>query len=213
MEITVLTVGPVCTNCYIINREGSTTCVVVDPGEEAEKIASQIKRKGLSCEGILLTHGHFDHIGGVASFLRLFPNAKVYVGEKDVECVENDELNLSAKMGRTVVEKFPTIPLKDNEEISLGNTKIKFIETPGHTEGSGCYIFDDKILSGDTVFCESCGRTDFPNGSSAKMIKSLRKIAEIEGEYTIYPGHEMNTTLSHEKKYNPYMMSNYEDIY
>ena len=141
------------TNSFLLMDKDTKALALVDPGEFSEEILKDIHSLGDDLQMILLTHGHFDHIGGVASFLRLFPNAKVYVGEKDVECINDDKLNLSAKMGRTVVEKFPTIPLKDNEEISLGNTKIKFIETPGHTRDCISFYCEKEklILASETT--------------------------------------------------------------
>lgn len=201
------------TNCYLIEDIATHSLALVDPGDFSKEIVDEIKRQNGTLDMILLTHGHFDHIGGVRKFLEVYPNAKVYIGEKDMVCIFDNNLNLSEQLFSSPLKPFKAVSLADNEEISLGETKIKFIETPGHTYGSGCYIFDDNIMSGDTLFQESCGRTDFPNSSSAQIIKSLRRLSEIPGDYNVYPGHMGKTTLFHERKYNPYLMSNYEDIY
>lgn len=205
MEITVLTVGPVCTNCYIINREGSTTCVVVDPGEEAEKIASQIKRKGLSCEGILLTHGHFDHITGVSELLSLV-GGKVYACEKERELLMNPQLNASSMVGHEVALE-PEILLRDGQCLEVADMTFRVIHTPGHTKGGCCYYAEeDKVLfSGDTIFMESIGRTDLPTGNSGELLDSVRnKVLTLPDDVRIYPGHGPETTVSYEAANNPY---------
>lgn len=205
MEITVLTVGPVCTNCYIINREGSTTCVVVDPGEEAEKIASQIKRKGLSCEGILLTHGHFDHITGVSELLSLV-GGKVYACEKERELLMNPQLNASSMVGHEVALE-PEILLRDGQCLEVADMTFRVIHTPGHTKGGCCYYAEeDKVLfSGDTIFMESIGRTDLPTGNSGELLDSVRnKVLTLPDDVRIYPGHGPETTVSYEAVNNPY---------
>ena len=205
MEITVLTVGPVCTNCYIINREGSTTCVVVDPGEEAEKIASQIKRKGLSCEGILLTHGHFDHITGVSELLSLV-GGKVYACEKERELLMNPQLNASSMVGHEVALE-PEILLRDGQCLEVADMTFRVIHTPGHTKGGCCYYAEeDKVpFSGDTIFMESIGRTDLPTGNSGELLDSVRnKVLTLPDDVRIYPGHGPETTVSYEAANNPY---------
>lgn len=212
-EIKTFQVGIMPTNSYVIRDIETSAMAIVDPGEYSKEAVGYIKYNGGNLEMILLTHGHFDHITGVSAYLNEFPNAKVYIGEKDLPSLENDDLNLSNKFASRKFTHFSADSLKDGEVVNLGNTKIKYMETSGHTMGSGCFIFDQNIMSGDTLFCESCGRTDFPDSSPASMIKSLLKIASLEGEYNIYPGHMESTTLSHEKKYNPYMNTNYEDIY
>lgn len=212
-EINTFIVGIMETNSYVIRDVDTSAMAIVDPGEYSQQAVDYINKNGGNLELILLTHGHFDHITGVSDYKKIFPNAKVYIGEKDFPYLENDDLNLSSKMAMRKFTHFSADILKDEDTLTLGNTKIKYIETPGHTKGSGCFIFDHNIMSGDTLFCESCGRTDFPGSSSASMIKSLLKIASIEGEYNIFPGHMTTTTLSHEKKYNPFMNSSYEDFY
>ena len=212
-EIKTFQVGIMSTNCYLITDKDTNEMAIVDPGAYSSVITDTSNAGAGNLKMILLTHGHYDHIGGVSDFLRDFPNAKVYIGEKDKICLTNDEYNLSIKMFRRRFQHFSADILCDGEILRLGNTEIKFMETPGHTAGSGCYIFDDKIMSGDTLFCESCGRTDFPGSSSIDIIKSLRILSQLEQDYTVYPGHDCSTTLSHEKKYNPYMRTNYEDIY
>jgi glyoxylase-like metal-dependent hydrolase (beta-lactamase superfamily II) len=149
----------------------------------------------------------------VSKFLEKFPNAKVYIGKNDAICLTNDDYNLSVKAFQRRFKHFTADLLSEGDILELGNSKIKFIETPGHTIGSGCFIFDDKIITGDTLFYQSCGRTDFINSSSAQMIKSLKKLSEIQGEYKVYPGHGDFSSLSFEKSNNPYMNYNYEDIY
>ncbi|MGN0459744.1 MAG: MBL fold metallo-hydrolase [Ruminococcus sp.] len=212
-EIKTYQVGIMETNSYVIRDLDTSAMAIVDPGEYSKEAVGYIKYNGGNLEMILLTHGHFDHITGVSEYKKKFPNAKVYIGEKDFPSLENDDLNLSNKMASRKFPHFSADTLKDGDVLTLGNTKIKYMETPGHTRGSGCFIFDDNIMSGDTLFCESCGRTDFADSSTVSMIKSLLKIASIEGEYNILPGHMESTTLSHEKKYNPFMNTSYEDIY
>lgn len=212
-EIKAYNVSIMCTNCYLIIDKDTNELALVDPGEYTDEVMQGIVNSGGKLKMILLTHGHYDHIGGVADFIDKFPDVKVYIGKKDEICLTNDDYNLSAKMFSRKFKHFSAETLSDGDTVRLGNTVIKFMETPGHTAGSGCYIFDDKLITGDTLFCESCGRTDFPGSSSAAIIKSLIKLSQIQGEYTVYPGHDCFTTLSHEKKYNPYMNRNYEDIY
>lgn len=205
IEIAVLTVGPVQTNCYIVNKKGSSACIVVDPGEDAEKIAGYIEKKGLKNEGILLTHGHFDHITGVSELVSL-TGGKVYACESEKELLSDPSLNGSA-MVRYEVALEPEYFLRDGQTLTIADMQFKVIHTPGHTIGSCCYYMEnEKILfSGDTIFMESVGRTDFPTGNWNQLLASLKeKVLVLPPDVQIYPGHGPETDVAYEKENNPY---------
>lgn len=206
MEVTVLTVGPVYTNCYIVNKENdSTGCVVIDPGEDAEKIASYIRKKNLTCEGILLTHGHFDHITAVSE-LHSLVGGKIYAYEKEKELLADPMLNSSAMVGYEVGIEAD-VWLRDGQMLEIAGMQFQVIHTPGHTKGGCCYYAEsDKLLfSGDTIFMESIGRTDLPTGNSRELIDSVRnKVLTLPNDVTIYPGHGPKTTVAYEVANNPY---------
>lgn len=206
MEVTVLTVGPVYTNCYIVNKENdSTGCVVIDPGEDAEKIASYIRKKNLTCEGILLTHGHFDHITAVSE-LHSLVGGKIYAYEKEKELLADPMLNSSAMVGYEVGIEAD-VWLRDGQMLEIAGMQFQVIHTPGHTTGGCCYYAEsDKLLfSGDTIFMESIGRTDLPTGNSWELIDSVRnKVLTLPNDVTIYPGHGPKTTVAYEVANNPY---------
>lgn len=205
MEITILTVGPVQTNCYIVNKEGSTSCIVIDPGEEADKIASYIRKKGWKNEGILLTHGHFDHITGVSELVSLV-GGKVYAYEGEKELMGDPRQNGSMMMGYELALE-PECLLRDRQKFSVAGMDFKVLHTPGHTKGSCCYYAEEEkiLFSGDTIFMESVGRTDFPTGSARELIDSVRnKVLMLPSDVKIYPGHGPETTVAYEMANNPY---------
>lgn len=205
MEVTMMVVGPVRTNCYIVSKEGKNTCVVIDPGEEGEKIAGYMEQKGLSCEGILLTHGHFDHISGVKE-LAARTGAKVCVCEKEQELIQDPAQNGSILAGYEIAVT-PDVLLRDRQVLEMAGLTFRVIYTPGHTVGGCCFYSEDEgiLFAGDTIFQESVGRTDLPTGNGRQLIDSIReKIFVLPDEVRIYPGHGPESTVGYEKKYNPY---------
>lgn len=205
IEVTVLTVGPIQTNCYIVNQKGGTSCLVVDPGEDAEKIADYIQRKGLKNEAVLLTHGHFDHVTGVHPLVSLV-GGRVYAFDQERELLMDANLNGSAMMGYEVALE-PECFLRDGQRITVAGIEFRVIHTPGHTSGSCCYYQEEEklLFSGDTIFMESVGRTDFPTGNGRQILDSLRnKILTLPSEVQIYPGHGPDTTVGYEMANNPY---------
>lgn len=206
MEITVLTVGAVYTNCYIINKEGNDACLVIDPGDEAGKIASYIKKRGLHCEGILLTHGHFDHITGVSELVSL-AGGKVYACEAEKELLLEPDLNASAMTGRAV-SLSPDVLLCDGQRLEAAGLAFTVLHTPGHTKGGCCYYSEEEkvLFAGDTIFLESVGRDDFPTGNGRELISSIRdKILTLPDDVKIYPGHGPETNVAYEAANNPYL--------
>ncbi len=188
MKIDVVRVGYLQTNCYIVSAQDARA-VVIDPGDEAEKIAKYIDDNGITVEYIFITHGHFDHIGALAA-IKEKTGAKVVINERDAEYI-----------------KFsPDILCKDSDEIKAAGLTFRVIQTPGHTKGGVCYLCENAIFSGDTLFYESVGRTDLPNGDFGELCVSLKRLSLLAGEYDIYPGHGQSTTLSHEKKHNPFFI-------
>lgn len=198
-------VGPVQTNCYFVYYEEKKDCVVVDPGGEADTIKRFIARKGLNVRGILLTHGHFDHILAVEE-LRKEYKVPVYAAEAEKEVLSDTTKNLSAQMGSGVTLEAD-VWLKDGEEILLLDQTVRCILTPGHTCGGMCYYFPKAgfLFSGDTLFQESVGRTDFPTGSMSTLIRSVReKLFVLPKAVQVYPGHGEQTSIENEKMFNPY---------
>ena len=206
IKIGRMAIGSYQTNCYFVYREDSKKCVVIDPADNGAQIYSALERNGFTVEAILLTHGHFDHIWG-SKELREVSGAKIYALEEEKVLCEDVKNNLSAMVGRayTVV---PDTYVREGDVLTFDNMDFKVIATPGHTIGSCCYYVEKAgiLISGDTLFQESTGRTDFPTGSMSSIVRSIReKLFVLPDETKVYPGHGDSTTIAYEKKYNPFV--------
>lgn len=206
IKIGRMTIGSYQTNCYFVYSEESKRAVVIDPADNGAQIYNALERNGFSVEAILLTHGHFDHIWG-SKELREVSGAKIYALDEEKVLCEDVKNNLSAMVGRayTVV---PDEYVRDGDVLTFDNMNFKVIATPGHTIGSCCYYVEKAgiLISGDTLFQESTGRTDFPTGSMSSIVRSIReKLFILPDETKVYPGHGDSTTIAYEKKYNPFV--------
>ena len=207
MNVTITPVGMLGTNCYLLSSE-SKSCVLIDPGAQPEKIASILEEGRYALRSVLLTHGHWDHIGALKALIEQYPQAKCYIGANDKEMLTDPDKSL-ASMRIPDVDNYlftEALELREGDELELDELVIKVMETPGHTLGSVCYICGDAIFSGDTLFLESVGRCDLYGGNFDTMRKSLKKLTALDGDYTVYPGHGESTSLEHERKNNPYIL-------
>jgi len=205
LKIMVLELGPLQTNCYILADEYSSNAVVIDPGYEGRKVGEIIQNNNWNLEKILLTHGHFDHIGGV-NFLQSFTKADVWIHPND-ECMLSDpDKNFSAHWGTPYQVQKPYCQLQDGINIRLGREKIEVLHTPGHSHGSVAFMCDNFVIVGDTLFNGSVGRTDFPGSSHKQLISSIqKKLLVLSDELIVYPGHGPSTTIGKEKNENPFL--------
>ena len=206
LKIGKITIGMCGTNCYFLYKENCKKVIFVDPADQGDFIYKKLKEAGFEIVAIFLTHGHFDHIWG-ANELRELTKAPIYAFEGEKELCENAQINYSAYAGRpyTLTADFY---VKDGEEIEIEGMKCKVISTPGHTQGSCCYYFEDDqiLLSGDTLFHESVGRTDLPTGSHSTLIRSIKeKLMKLPEEVKVYPGHMDETTIGYEKRNNSFL--------
>jgi glyoxylase-like metal-dependent hydrolase (beta-lactamase superfamily II) len=192
-------------NCYIVGCEKTNDCAIIDPGGSFEYIEERITALGLNPKMILLTHGHSDHIGAVEELKNKY-NIPICVHEFDSEMIKEPELNYSYDVFRKKISLDSDMLLKDGQIIELGELKISVIHTPGHTRGSACYKIEDIILSGDTLFNNTIGRTDLGGGSMDDIINSIvNKLLVYNDEVKVYPGHGSETSIGDEKKANPYV--------
>ena len=204
MNVTYFSVGGLGTNCYIVSDD-SGRAAIIDPGGDAQRILDAVQVNNLTVDYILLTHAHFDHIMAVEELSEAM-GAQILVGAGDAPMLYDAQLNLSAMVFPSqAVEVTAHRLLFDRETIHIGNTELTVMETPGHTRGSVCYVGDGVLFSGDTLFAGSIGRTDLPGGDMTVLRRSLMRLAALEGDYTVYPGHGEETTLSCEKAANPYL--------
>jgi glyoxylase-like metal-dependent hydrolase (beta-lactamase superfamily II) len=198
MERLTIQVGSYEVNCSIISENGRAW--IVDPGQEGARIASLLEKKGLEPDAVLLTHAHFDHITGIAELQKLFPGLPVYVHREDTVMFGHPFNQMPGEYCSIGVPAN----IRDVEELKI----CEVIHTPGHTPGAVCYHFpsDRLLLSGDTLFAGSIGRTDFPGGSMSKMTDSLKKLTALPDDTLVVPGHGSHTTIGREKATNPYLV-------
>ena len=205
-EVLRYIVGPVCTNCYLLVNHKTGELLVVDSGDQAQLIEKQIEKTGAKPVAILLPHGHFDHAGAAEELADKY-QISIYAHEAERETLEDPGLNLCGMIGEHKVY-HADIFVKDEEVLNLAGFSIRVFFTPGHTIGGCCYyIADEKILfSGDTLFQESVGRTDFPRGSASDLIRAIReKLMPLPDDVTVYTGHDESTLIGYERMHNPYL--------
>lgn len=214
MKLYMKPVGAIGTNCYIV-ADDSGVCAVIDPGAQGEKLIAFLKERDLSPEYILLTHGHYDHIGGVRAILEAFPEAKLAIGKEDAEQLYDPEKSLAAAHGfpnGNYVMKADEL-LSEGDTVTVGDTVFTVIDTPGHTKGCVTYRCGDLLFTGDALFRGSVGRTDLYGGSYPTLMASVRKLAALEGDFRVLPGHGMDSTLDEERHGNPYLRELSDDAF
>ena len=194
IKINTLALGDYQTNCYIVRAEDAKGCAVIDPGYDPQTILTFLQKEGLTLEHILLTHGHFDHVGAVKA-LAMETDCKVYI--------HSAEQTMPAQF--TAGPLYFTDTYAGGETLELSGLSFRVLHTPGHTPGSVCLICQNAIFSGDTLFAGSCGRTDLPGGNWSQIRQSLETLSALKGDFGVYPGHGEPTTLALERQYNPYM--------
>lgn len=195
MLIKTMSLGHLQANCYIVTDEDTLECAVIDPGGESNTVLDYLEDNKLKCKYILLTHGHFDHTGAVEE-VQKGTGATIAMSARD-----------TAKNALEMMYKYKVPPcgaeyLKDGDLISVGKLMFEVIATPGHSKGGLTFRCGDALFTGDTLFRDSCGRTDFPGCSGEEMLKSLKKLASLEGDFDVYPGHMEATTLERERRCN-----------
>uniref|UniRef100_I5AVH8 Zn-dependent hydrolase, glyoxylase n=1 Tax=Eubacterium cellulosolvens (strain ATCC 43171 / JCM 9499 / 6) TaxID=633697 RepID=I5AVH8_EUBC6 len=204
MIIQSLVVGAIQTNVYFIMNKETKELLIVDPADEAGRIAEKVREMQGTPKAVLLTHGHYDHFGAADALRKEF-GIDVYCEEHEQQVLSDPSVNTSPMHGLSAVLKADRY-LTDGQQIELAGFEIHVLRTPGHTTGSCCFYFpkDGVLFSGDTLFCESYGRTDFPTGNSREMTESIhRLLRELPEDTAVYPGHALNTSIAWEKRYNP----------
>jgi hydroxyacylglutathione hydrolase len=209
MKIECLSLGAFETNCYVLRSdEGAGDCMVVDPGMGAGRLVEFLREHQLNPVAVVLTHGHIDHMAGVAALRDEFTDIKVYIHKLDAGMLAEPHTNLSAMTGEFVSIEPAEFSLEEGEVIELAGVKLSVLHTPGHTPGGICLYSEDEgiVFTDDALFADSIGRTDFPNGSMSQLLKSIReKLFTLPDETKVYPGHGPVTTIAHEKAHNPFL--------
>lgn len=203
MEMITLVLGELGTNCYLLEC-GENSVIAIDIGNSSEKVLDTLHEKNLDLKAILLTHGHYDHVAGVET-VRAATGADVYIHELDAVMLTSASANLAEMLTAEPyqpVQVYQTV--KDGEILRFDTQSVRVMHTPGHTPGGVCYFADHRMFCGDTIFKGSIGRIDL-GGNLADMKKSLRKIASLQQNYELYPGHFFPSTLAAEKLQNPYL--------
>ncbi len=205
MKIEKFVLGSMATNCYFLINEETKEMVIVDPAVCPSYLIRLIKENGYAPKAILLTHAHFDHVMGIDGFVETF-GIPVYLHENEAEILADANLNLSSMFGAQYSYDKVTC-LSDGEELSVAGLIFTVIHTPGHTAGSCCYYLEEEgiLISGDTLFCRSVGRSDFPTGDTLTLIRSIReKLICLPDDVRVYPGHDKETCIAEEKENNPF---------
>lgn len=204
MKVEYFVVGPIDVNCYVISDDNGIGAVI-DPGGNAERILAYIKKENLDIRYVLNTHGHGDHIGADDA-VRDGTGAPLYIHAADADMLTDARKNLSAFMGYQALARPADVLLHGGEEITVGDIKLKVVCTPGHSAGGVCFVGEGFVFSGDALFADSIGRTDFPGGSQVELVGSIkRELMVLPDETEVYPGHGPKTTIGWERVYNPYL--------
>ena len=196
MLIKTIPVGQLETNCYIVTDENTLECAVIDPGDESNTILDYLEMNHLKCRAVLLTHGHYDHVGAVDTIAEE-TGAGVYMNERD-------DMRHAADSHLPYTLKANGKSYDDGDVVELSGLRFEVIATPGHTPGGVTLRCEDALFTGDTLFKGSCGRTDLPGGDMEQELRSLRRICELSGDYEVYPGHMDSSTLEREREFNYY---------
>jgi len=207
MKIKTAPLGDLGTNFYIVTDDISKKAFVVDPGGDGDVAASLIDDTGCELQYIIITHAHADHIGALDFLKKRFPDAKIVIHSNEAASLNDDKFNLCSRFYMDSPKAVAEITVNDNDTLMLGDNKLTFIHTPGHTKGSMCILTDDFLISGDTLFQCSIGRCDFPGGDYDTIINSIKtKLFTLDENTVAYPGHGNPTTIKYEKENNPFLI-------